>query len=72
MHPLPTLHLAVLMDLYKHGLSTIVDDTRTVHSGQRGSVGRAVASDTRGPRFKSSHRQKIIYMLNYCLLSTVY
>ena len=23
-----------------------------------GSVGRAVASDTRGPRFESSHRQK--------------
>ena len=27
-----------------------------------GSVGRAVASDTRGPRFESSHRQKIIYI----------
>ena len=26
-----------------------------------GSVGRAVASDTRGPRFKSSHRQKFIF-----------
>ena len=25
-----------------------------------GSVGRAVASDTRGPRFKFSHRQKFI------------
>ena len=25
-----------------------------------GSVGRAVASDTRGPQFKSSHRQKFI------------
>ena len=25
-----------------------------------GSVGRAVASDTRGPRFESSHRQKFI------------
>ena len=24
-----------------------------------GSVGRAVASNTRGPRFESSHRQKI-------------
>ena len=31
-----------------------------------GSVGRAVASDTRGPQFESSHRQKIIYILNYC------
>ena len=27
-----------------------------------GSVGRAVASDTRGPRYESSHRQKIIYI----------
>ena len=26
------------------------------------SVGRAVASDTRGPRFESSHRQKFIYI----------
>ena len=33
-----------------------------------GSVGRAVASDTRGPRFESSHRQNL---LNICLLSTV-
>ena len=29
-----------------------------------GSVGRAVASNTRGPRFESSHRQKFIYTLN--------
>ena len=27
-----------------------------------GSVGRAVASDSRGPRFESSHRQKFIYI----------
>ena len=27
-----------------------------------GSVGRAVASYTRGPRFESSHRQKFIYI----------
>ena len=37
-----------------------------------GSVGRAVASNTRGPRFESSHRQKFIYTLNISLLSTVY
>ena len=37
-----------------------------------GSVGRAVASDTRGPQFESSHLQKFIYLLNICLLSTVY
>ena len=37
-----------------------------------GSVGRAVASNTKGSRFESSHRQKLIYLLNICLLSTVY
>ena len=36
-----------------------------------GAVGRAVASDTRGPRFESSHRQKFICILNICFLSTV-
>ena len=32
-----------------------------------GSVGRAVASDSRGPRFESSHRQKFILNI-YCQL----
>ena len=32
------------------------------HSGG-GSVGRAVASDTRDPWFKSQHRQSFIYQL---------
>ena len=36
------------------------------------SVGRAVASDIRGPRFESSHRQKFIYIehlfIVYCQL----
>ena len=36
------------------------------------SVGRAVASDTRGPWFEFSHQQKFIIILNICLLSTVY
>ena len=36
-----------------------------------GSVGRVVASKTRGPRFDSSHRQKFIYIFKICLLSTV-
>ena len=27
-----------------------------------GSVGKAVASNTRGPQFESSHRQKFIYI----------
>ena len=31
-----------------------------------GSVGRAVASKTRGPRLKSSHGQNFIYILNIC------
>ena len=38
-----------------------------------GSVGRAVASNTRVAWFKSSLRpKKIIFILNICLLSTVY
>ena len=37
-----------------------------------GSVGRAVAFDTRGQRFKSSHRPKFIDILNICFQSTVY
>ena len=37
-----------------------------------GSVGRAVASDTSGPRFVSSHRQIFLSILNICILSTVY
>ena len=36
-----------------------------------GSVGRAVASNTRGPLFESSHWQNFIYILNICLLSIV-
>ena len=32
-----------------------------------GSVGRAVVSDSRGPRFESSHQQKIILNI-YCQL----
>ena len=27
-----------------------------------GSVGRAVTSDSRGPRFESSHRQKLYFL----------
>ena len=37
-----------------------------------GSVGRAVASNTKDRQFKSSHQQKIKFILNKCLLSTVY
>ena len=47
-------------------LSIIVIIKMTTGSGC-GSVGRAVASDTRGPRFESSHRQKIILNI-YCQL----
>ena len=47
--------------------------TKLAHLGSGcGSVGRAVASDTRGPWFESSHWQKFIYVLNICLLPTVY
>ena len=31
-----------------------------------GSVGRVGASDTKVPRFESSHRQKFMYKLNMC------
>ena len=37
-----------------------------------GSVGRAVASDTKGPRLESSRWQIFTYLLNICLLSAVY
>ena len=41
---------------------------RKIYLGS-GSVGRAPASDTRGPRFESSHRQKFIYWtIIYCQL----
>ena len=46
--------------------------TEYIQGSGCGSVGSAVASDTRGPQFESSHWQKFIYILNYCLLSTVY
>ena len=35
-------------------------------------VSRAIASDTRGPRFESNHRKIFIYILNICSLSTEY
>ena len=36
-----------------------------------GSVGRAVASDARGPQFESSHRQNIIHVLTInCIENT--
>ena len=37
-----------------------------------GSVGSAVAYDTRGPWFESSHWQKKFISLNICFMSTVY
>ena len=36
-----------------------------------GSVGRAVASNTRDPRFKSSHGQKFIYIEHLFTLNCV-
>ena len=49
----------------------VLKQTNVLGSGCA-SVGRAVASDTRGPWLKSSHRQKFIYVLNIRFLSTVY
>ena len=46
--------------------------TNFIKGGGCVSVGRAVASMTRSTRFESSHRQKNIFILNLCLLSTVY
>ena len=37
-----------------------------------GSVGRAIASNTRGPQFESRHQKIYLFLLNICLLSTVY
>ena len=36
-----------------------------------GSVGRVVASDTRGPRFESRHWEKIIYIKHLCTVNCV-
>ena len=52
-------------------LGYLAKNVRYLGSGC-GSVGRVDATNTRGPRFESSHRQKFIYLLNICLLSTVY
>ena len=61
------------METRNNDLDKKVCDIKDVSVGSGcGSVGRAVASNNRGPRFKSSHWQKFIYILNICLLSTVY
>ena len=55
-------------DPRKQPIRKCLDKLSKVCGSGCGSVGRAVASDTRGPQFKSSHRQNL---LNICLLSTV-
>ena len=50
----------------------IFANIKSTNSSGCGLVGRAVASNTRGSRFESSHWQKFIYILNIYLLSTVY
>ena len=50
--------------MVKHNLTTYLptydNDGKTDNKGSGcGSVGRAVASDTRGPQFESSHRLRI-------------
>ena len=47
---------------------TFLRDKNDLEGSGCGSVGRVVASNTRGPRFESSHQQNL---LNICLLSTV-
>ena len=49
------------------GLSDVVKIRLLVQGSGCGSVGRVVASHSRGPRFKSSHRQKFILNI-YCQL----
>ena len=42
---------------------------RAKHLGSKsgcGSVGKAVASDTRDPQFESSHQQTLYYLGIYC------
>ena len=60
----------------RNGTKTIYFISSTTSKSEEGSgcgsVGRAVASNTKGLRFESSHRQKFKYLLNICLLSTVY
>ena len=56
----------------KNALSYFDSNNILLEGSGYDSVGRAVASNTRGPQFDSSHRQKFICMLNICLLSTVY
>ena len=53
--------------MVKHNLTTYLptydNDGKTDNKGSGcGSVGRAVASDTRGPQFESSHRLRIIFL----------
>ena len=43
--------------------SYTIKKTKTIIGSGCGSVGRAVASDTRDPQYKSRHRQNIIYQL---------
>ena len=59
------------LEFNKYNLYQIYQENYLDMDSGCGSVGRAVASKTRGTRFKSSHRQKFIYILNICLLSTV-
>ena len=50
----------------------LIVNSKNVNVGSGcGSVGRAVASDTRSPRFESSHRQKIINIYNLYTVNCV-
>ena len=68
--------VATLQDqpTYRHSIHNVLCQSKNDTKLGSGcdSVGKAVASDTRGPQFESSHWQKFIYILNICLLSTMY
>ena len=53
--------LAMILHSDKVPTTTLSSKDKNIFNGQWcGSIGRAVASDTRGPRFESSHRQDFI------------
>ena len=58
--------MALLKGSMSHIYCTLLMKLLRFGSGV-GSVGRAVASDSRGPRFESNHRQKF-KVNNYCQL----
>ena len=77
MHPLPmatnVFHAWQITYLIIYQWQCITMLLKKLNIGQWlcGSVGRAVASDTRGPRFESSHQQKFTYIEHLCTVNCV-